>query len=163
PDIPNYAQVTTHNAYPGVDVAYFGNTQGNLEYDLIVAPGADYHQIRMTIQGARTAQVDSQGNLLMTTAGGQLVQQAPALYQLVNGTKRPVTGNYVLTGGTQVTFAVGAYDATKPLYIDPAFAFSTYLGGSVADKGLAIAVNGEGESYVTGSTTSASFPKLNPF
>src|SRR5262249_55759960 len=156
-------QATSHGLYQGIGAPYYGTAQNSLEYDLVVNPGADYRQIHMTVQGASSALVDKTGNLLLNTAGGQLVQQAPTLYQMVNGTKQAVTGNYVLTGGNQLGFSVGSYDSTRPLYIDPVLLFSTYLGGSGADQGLAVAVDGAGDTYVTGSTQSSNFPTLNPF
>ena len=39
-DVPHYAKVRYQDVYPGVDLVYYGN-QRQLEYDLIVAPGAD--------------------------------------------------------------------------------------------------------------------------
>ncbi len=38
--IPTYGRVTYQAVYPGVDVSYHGN-QGQLEYDFVIAPGAD--------------------------------------------------------------------------------------------------------------------------
>ena len=39
-DVANYAKVRYQNVYPGVDLVYYGN-QGKLEYDFVVAPGAN--------------------------------------------------------------------------------------------------------------------------
>jgi len=41
--------------------------------------------------------------------------------------------------------------------------YSTYLGGSMHDQGLAIAVDAAGAAYVTGNTQSNDFPMLNPY
>lgn len=41
--IPTYQKIGYKDLYPGIDLVYYGN-QGQLEYDLIVAPGADPHR-----------------------------------------------------------------------------------------------------------------------
>ena len=56
-NIPTYAKVQYQDVYPGIDLAYYGN-QGQLEYDLIVAPGADPNQIRLVFDGAEKIEVD---------------------------------------------------------------------------------------------------------
>src|SRR5262249_28191917 len=69
---------------------------------------------------------------------------------------------FVLEGG-QVRFAVGAYDAGRPLVIDPVLSYSTYLGGSGDDYGYALAVDSaSGDALVTGGTFSTNFPTANP-
>ncbi len=50
-NIATYAKVKYHNVYPGVDVVYYGN-QHQLEYDFIVAPGADASKIRFFVPGS---------------------------------------------------------------------------------------------------------------
>jgi hypothetical protein len=47
-NVPNYAKVKYANVYPGVDLVYYGN-QGQLEYDLVVRPGADPNSIQLAI------------------------------------------------------------------------------------------------------------------
>jgi hypothetical protein len=104
------------------------------------------------------------------TSGGDVVENAPVLYQTVNGARHEVAGRYVLLPGDespsttqQVGFQVGAYDATKPLVIDPLFSlvYSTYLGDNATAYG--IAVDSAGNAYVTGVTSSNGFPTVNPF
>ncbi|MBI4661811.1 MAG: SBBP repeat-containing protein [Verrucomicrobia bacterium] len=57
-----------------------------------------------------------------------------------------------------IGFAVGDYDTTKPLIIDPILSFSTYLGGSAGDVAEAVAVDQAGNAYITGMTRSIDFP-----
>src|SRR5262249_21547921 len=56
--IANYARVRYRNVYPGVDLTYYGK-QGQLEYDFLVAPGADPKSITLRFQGASRLEVDS--------------------------------------------------------------------------------------------------------
>jgi len=79
-------------------------------------------------------------------------------YQLIGGSRVPVRSRYVLHGGRSYGLAAGAYDTRYPLVIDPGLLYSTYLGGSGGDQGFGIAVDTSGSAYVTGETSSSSFP-----
>jgi len=95
--------------------------------------------------------------------GGELVQRKPLLYQMLGENRRPIEGRYELRADGEVGFAVESYDAGKPLVIDPALSYSTYLGGTGSDEAWAVAVDGSGNAYVTGDTTSTNFPTVgNP-
>jgi hypothetical protein len=156
-NIPSYAKVRYENVYPGVDLIYYGN-QRQLEYDFVVAPGADPGAIKLAFEGADNIESDASGNLIVRTAGGDLHMQKPLVYQEVGGVKQAIPGRYVLENKDQVGFDVATYDRSKPLVIDPVLAYSTYLGGSLNDSGFGIAVDSAGNAYVTGSTGSANFP-----
>lgn len=153
PDVPTYGKVGYQAVYPGVDLIYYGN-HGRLEYDLVVGAGANLGRIRLTVTGAQSVTLDAQGNLLLHTAEGDLVEQAPTLYQEVNGVRQAVSGRYVIQDGGTIGFAVGAYDQGQPLTIDPVLNYSTYLGGTGSDQGLGVAIDSQGFILVTGSASS---------
>jgi RHS repeat-associated protein len=157
-DVPEYAQVRYKGLYPGVDLVYHSAAGRQMEYDFEVAPGASVANIHLGWQGTQSLSLDTQGNLVIQTAGGKVVQQAPVMYQMVNGVKQTVTGRHVLIDSQTVGFQVDSYDATKPLIIDPVVSFATLLGGSGDDKAFGVAVGPDGSTYLTGSTTSTNFP-----
>lgn len=159
-NIPTYAAVQFQNVYPGINVVYHGS-QNLLEYDFVVSRGANPGTIRLAVSGAASMSLDGAGNLVLHTAGGDLVEQAPVVYQEVNGVRQTVAGRYVIENNGQLGFAIGSYNASLPLTIDPVLSYSTYLGGSDADQGNAIAVDSAGEAYITGFTTSTDFPTAN--
>jgi hypothetical protein len=159
-NVPTYGAVEFQNIYPGVTLDYHGNQQ-QLEYDFIVAANADPGVIKLGIQRATSVALDARGNLLLHTSGGDVVEQAPVIYQLIDGQRRLVTGDYVLLPNQQVGFHVGPYDHSQPLIIDPVLEYSTYLGGSKFDLGNAIAVDSAGNVYVVGTTASPDFPAVN--
>ncbi len=156
-NIANYGKVAYQDVYPGVNLVYYGN-QTQLEYDFVVAPGADPGSIRFAVQGADNVSLDDQGNLVLATANGDVLEHAPVIYQEVDGARQAVAGQFVLSGQNEVGFQVGAYDASRPLTIDPVLSYSTYLGGNGEDYAQGIAVDGSGNAYVTGQTNSLNFP-----
>lgn len=155
--IPQYARVHVPEAYPGVDMDYYGN-QGRLEYDFTVKPGADAGAIRLSFEGAEGAVLGNDGELLLKTGFGDVPFRAPSLYQTEGGVRKPVQGHYKWTGPMQVGFEVGSYDRTKPLVIDPVLDYSTYVGGNNHTGFMAIAVDSQGNAYTTGHSLDVNFP-----
>ncbi|MDP9159568.1 MAG: SBBP repeat-containing protein [Acidobacteriota bacterium] len=161
--VQSYSKVRFQNVSPGIDFVFYG-TQQQIEYDIVVAPGTDPGSIKLAYDGQRNMRVDNRGNLILEAeGGGQVVQQKPFVYQLVDGTKKSVAGHYVMKGQREVGFTVGNYDHRRALILDPILSYSTYLGGSGDDAGNAIAVDSAGNAYVTGSTQSPNFPTASPF
>jgi hypothetical protein len=157
-NVTTYAKVRYDGLYPGVDLIYYG-TQRQLEYDFVVRPGADPSSIALSFQGADRLEVDAQGDLVLHTAAGAIRMRKPVIYQEGGGVRKEISGGYVLMGEHLVGFQVAAYDASRPLIIDPVLSYSTYLGGSgFDDQGLGIAVDAAGNAYVTGFTDSLDFP-----
>ncbi len=159
--VSTYGRVRYREVYPGIDLTYYGS-QGELEYDFILAPGADPDRIRFGIDGARKVEINRGGDLVMHTEGGEVIQKAPVIYQEVDGARKRVAGKYELTSTTEVGFHVPIYDATRPLVIDPVLSYSTYLGGGAFDSAGGVAVDGAGNAYVAGATYSANYPTRNP-
>src|SRR5215510_7101550 len=157
-DVPTFAKVKYEAVYPGVDVVYYGTQGHELEYDFIVAAGADPKAIRMSFEGADKIELDSQGDLVLLLADKPIHLRKPVVYQEKDGVRQEIAGAYALAGAREVCIDIAAYDASRPLVIDPALAYSTYLGGSGQDAGLDIAVNAHGSAFVTGVTTSLDFP-----
>jgi uncharacterized repeat protein (TIGR01451 family) len=169
--VPNYARVQYEGIYPGVDLVYYGH-QRQLEYDFVVAPGANPKSIRLAFEGAGQMKVGTEGDLVLSGEGGELRFQKPVVYQLTGGRDRTQTsegvrtfidGRYLLEGKSQVSFYLAAYDRSKPLVIDPVLSYSTYLGGSGDDWAFGIALDLAGNAYVTGFTNSTNFPTKGAF
>ena len=161
-NIPNYRKVAEHEVYPGIDLVYYG-TQSQLEYDFVVAPGANPGKIQIVFQGAKDIHTDADGNLVLSVAGSaDLRLHKPVAYQQAGAEKQLVAANFVLKGKDRVEFGVGNYDPTRPLIVDPILSYSTYLGGSNIDGGNAIAVAPDNTAFITGGTFSTDFPTAHP-
>ncbi|HEV2494042.1 MAG TPA: SBBP repeat-containing protein [Terriglobia bacterium] len=159
--IPNYAKVEYQHVYPGVDLIYYGS-QGQLECDFVVQPGADPGAIRLQIDGASSMKVDERGDLELGVAGGAVRFEHPRVYQRRGDVQQPVAGKFALEADNEIGFKVGAYDRRSPLVIDPVVVYATYLGGTSANLAEAVAVDSSGNAYLTGQTLSVNFPTANP-
>jgi hypothetical protein len=189
-NVPTFAKVRYKELYPGIDVVYYGN-QRQLEYDLIVAPGADPNQIKLTFEGTNDMKLDG-GDLILVTSGGEVRLRKPLVYQQDGDHTQLIAGQYVLeesqgetrgessdyprtsnveprtsssdprTASLRVGIQLAAYDRSKPLIIDPVLSYSTYLGGNGGALGRSIAVDAAGDAYVAGETGSTNFPTVGP-
>ncbi len=165
-DVPQYGQVTYQNVYPGIDlVLHAASGEGRtFEYDFVVNPGANPDSIQLAPEGLQGISTDSQGDLLLGTSGGNVVMANPVLYQTIDGQQQNVAGKYVLQPNGDIGFQVsGSYDSSVPLVLDPTVQFSSYLGGSVDDYVYGVAVDADGNTYLTGKTSSTNFPTRNGY
>src|SRR5438876_10061274 len=159
-NVQQFSKVRYKSVYPGVDLLYYGH-QRELEYDFVLQPGANPQAIRLGIEGVRRLRL-VRGNLVLTSAVGDVHLRSPHIYQEANGMRQEVRGRYVITSKNEVGFEVATYDRRRALVIDPVLAYATYLGGSGGDFGSGIAVDSVGHAYVTGTTESIDFPTANP-
>jgi hypothetical protein len=157
--IAHFARARYSGIYPGIDEVHYGEP-GNLESDLIVAPGANPDAIRLAIDGVDAISLDRSGDLVLRTAHGTLLQKKPLAYQEDRWSAgRKSQARYRIEPDLAVTFALGDYDPSRTLVIDPVLTYSTLLGGSDrGTHGQAIAVSRCGEAFVAGSTFATDFP-----
>jgi hypothetical protein len=156
--VASYAKVRYSEIYSGIDLVYYG-TGNRVEYDFIVKPSADPKQIVLSFDGAEMISRDTiSGDVSIKTSAGMMALRKPVLYQMEKGQKRLVEGNYKFQGNDRLEFDVREYDHSEPLVIDPVLAYSTYIGGSNWDEADGIAVDANGNAYITGATVSSDYP-----
>ena len=158
--VPHYSGIKSTGVYEGIDLLYRGNAEQALEFDFVVAPGADPGVIVLEFTGADVS-IDRNGDLVLRAENGELRQKRPELFQEIDGVRHPVEGSFVLLADNRVGFAVGRYEHDESLVIDPVLDYSTYLGGSAPDSVRAIAVDAAGNTYLGGRTDSFDFPETN--
>ena len=157
-DVSSYSAIIYEEIYSGIDLKYYGNGK-QMEYDFIVSPGADPSQIAIRYDGAKSISVNDNGELVVKTIWSEVIEQRPIVYQIQDSAKEPIEGEYLIINNNSFGFSLGDnYNPALPLVIDPVLSYSTYLGGSGGDKGNAITVDGSGNAYIAGVTTSSDFP-----
>jgi len=184
--------VLYRDIYRNIDLKVYGKIK-QVEYDWIVKPGGDPEDITFTYRDVKSTRIDPEGNIVVKTGFGELIHKRPVSYQeskaggneasRQKGNKgvsksvgeqravpekegrNPVDVRFKKLGKNTYGFDVGEYDSRYELIIDPLvqLGFSTYLGGSGDDVCRDIAVDGKGNAYITGYTTSLDFPVTNPF
>ena len=156
-NLANFGRLKYEGLYKGIDAIFYGNLK-QIEYDFLVAPGADVTAIRLSFAGIKQIRTEANGDLILMTATGDIRQQKPVAYQEIDGARRQVACAFkLLTQKRQtplVAFELGAYDRSLPLVIDPVLDFSTYLGGddNLGFTGTDVALDAEENIYIAGST-----------
>lgn len=162
-NVHTFARVVYQEVYHGIDMAFYGN-RSELEYDFIVKPGADPSVISLSVEGAEKIEINRQGDLVIHTMAGDLIQRKPLVYQMDEGKRREVAGDYVMihepeadSNGRQtyqVALALGVYDKSLALVIDPVLAYSTTINYATG-QGRGIAVDRLGCAYVAGTAVTS--------
>jgi hypothetical protein len=159
--LKTYSRVVYRDLWPGIDLEYTG-TVNELKYQFAVGPGADPSQIQLAYRGADIA-INEAGQLEVSTPVGGFEDGAPYAYQPDEGGAEVEVGvSYELgeTLGVSETarvygFRIGTYDPSRVLVLDPVVLFHCgYIGGVYWDSGYGIAVDSEGNAYITGATDS---------
>ncbi len=154
--VTGYGRIRSSHVYAGIDLVFHGEG-GRLEYDFIVAPHADPNSIRLEFSGEQGLRVDAAGDLIIGTGPGQICWKRPEIYQDIDARRIPVAGSFVVSKN-EARFHVAAYDRNHQLVIDPALSYSTFLGGNRNEGVRGIAVDGSGNVYVVGNTTTMNLP-----
>jgi len=166
-NIPTYQAVVYKDIYKNTDMKFYGNNR-QLEYDIIVKPGADPSRIRFACEGIDDLKVTKDGTMEICLKEGKIIQKKPYIYQEIRGKRVEVGGRFnvsrlkskVISRNQKFVygFQVASYDKRYPLIIDPVLVYSTYLGGTSLDRGYDCAVDTAGSVYITGLTESNDFP-----
>ncbi|MEP7340113.1 MAG: SBBP repeat-containing protein [Acidobacteriota bacterium] len=153
-NVPHFARVEYSDVYPGIGLAMYGNHR-SLEYDWMLAPGANPNAIKLEFTGARSLRVENNGDLVISASNGEVRQLKPVAYQRIGGRNREVAVHYSINSDNQIGFVVGEYDTSHALVIDPVLSYSAVVGATYfAD----VAADAAGNVYLFGITSLPNFP-----
>jgi hypothetical protein len=166
-DVPNYESITLKDIYPGIDLKYSGDGNGEAAYRFIADPGTDISQIKVAFEGAEETSLDADGRMVVKTKWGDMV--APIKTPINQDLSGVASFSWLSeeaigfeTGGS-TKFTLNGSNRHAMGTLSVGLVYSTYIGGGNDDYGKSIAVDDSGNAYVTGYTSSASFPTLNPY
>jgi hypothetical protein len=174
-----FSSIIYRDIWPGIDLVFMGE-MGKLKYEFIVHPGAEPEEIKLKVRGAEKVGIDEEGGLNITTPAGSFKDEAPLAYQIVDGKREEVCITYEIQkdwissgkesmdqdfeqSSCRYGFAVGDYNTSHDLVLDPAMPiYCGYIGGGNYDIGREIAVDTDGNAYITGWTESDenTFPEV---
>ncbi|WP_186430644.1 SBBP repeat-containing protein [Clostridium sp. BSD9I1] len=156
-ELPTYEKIIYNNLWPNIDLVFY-SVKGELKYEFVLYPNASLDDIKLLYLGVDGVALDKQGNMIISTALGPVLDKKPISYQFIEDTKVMIESNFVLKDKSIFNFQLeDSYDKNHLLVIDPGLQYSTYIGGNGEDVGFGIDVDNNGNAYVVGKTLSTDF------
>jgi PKD repeat protein len=163
-NVNQYNKVIYQNIYDDIDVAWYGNRETGLKYDIIVNPRAEPRLIKLNWTGAEDIHVNSKGNLVIKTSVNEFFESIPKVYQVIDGKVMDVEAKYIISKENKfdskscsIGFNIGHYNTGFPLIIDPA-TWVTYYGGNAEERCGSVATDALGNAVFSGNSISPDFP-----
>lgn len=171
-NVPGYEAICYPDLWPGIDLIYSHCEEG-IKSSFIIKAGADPQMIRFQVEGAEKVEINEDGDLVLQTSQGMIVDQKPKAFQKKGEETIEVKVRYQIYDSLSelgensssrplpiVGFSLDSYDSNFELIIDPiTLVGGTYIGGPSFDFAYGVALDDFGYVYLTGYTYSASgFP-----
>ena len=154
-DVLNYRKVIYYNLWNNIDLVYYFNDQG-LKYEFILYPGASPNDIRITVDGHSSLSIQNNELIIGTQNGIEITDGDFSLF-FNDGSKEKIGGSFKVLDEEKYSFEVEDYDPTREIVIDPLL-YSTFIGDDDEDYGYDLAIDSDGNIYITGYTSSWDFP-----
>jgi len=157
-DVPNYKKIVYKEVWEGIDIVY-RLKDGNVKYDIVIAPGSDPSDIQFQIDGCNKLSFNDNGDLVIGSNYGQIIDSGLIAYYEDNKHEKIVV-NFKKVEKNVIGFDLDEFDNERVVVIDPLI-YSTYMGGSSSDYGFSITTDSSGNAYIVGSTRSTNHPITN--
>lgn len=143
-----YLTMNYNELYKGINM-HLSSDGSSLVYEFFVQPGADAAQVKLVFDGPDKMHLNN-GNLVINTSVGQIMEMKPVAFQYINDNKTEVACSYRLKNN-KVTFDFpDGYDHTKQLIIDPTVVFCSFTGSTADNWGFTATYDNAGFFYMGG-------------
>jgi gliding motility-associated-like protein len=159
-NVHGYGEAILHDLYDGIDMKLIEN-ELELKYEFHVQPGIDPNLIQMEYNGHQEIKLNKKGDLIVKSDLGEILEQKPYVYQIVNGNIRDIECKFVLDGN-KLSFELGDYNPNAILIIDPVLVFATYSGSPSDNFGMTATYGYDGTAYSGGIVFGNSYPTPAP-
>lgn len=155
-DVRAYATATLKEFYTGIDLKLIEN-ELEMKYEFHVKAHTDPALIQWQYAGHESVKLTKEGKLVVQTKLGEVIENKPYAYQIVNGKFRKIDCAFRLENGT-VSFKIGKYDPTLELIIDPVLIFATYAGSVTDNFGMTATYASDGAAFSGGVVYGNAYP-----
>ncbi|MDG1841363.1 MAG: gliding motility-associated C-terminal domain-containing protein [Crocinitomicaceae bacterium] len=155
-----YSNIAFKNFYNGIDLV-FKTKDEEVKYEFVVDAKKDPSIISFNYSGQQNIKVDKTGNLIIKTTIGEIIEEKPYAYQVVNGEQKEIRCDFKLKKNL-VTFKLGSYNKNIPLIIDPSLIFATYCGALSDNFGMTATYGHDGSAYSAGTVYGNNYPTPDP-
>jgi gliding motility-associated-like protein len=159
-DVHGFNEATLHNLYNGINLKLIEENE-QLKYEFHVAPMANPALIQLDYAGQQKISIDKEGNLIVTSKLGNIRENKPYAYQIINGKIKNVNCAFEIIDN-KVQFKLGNYDSKIPLVIDPILVFATYAGSVTDNFGMTATYGYDATAYSAGTIYGNVYPTPDP-
>jgi gliding motility-associated-like protein len=154
-EVKAYTATEFKDVYSGINLKVYSNGL-NLKYDFIVKPNSDPSKIKLNFKQIDGLELRN-GELIIKTSVGEMVEKLPVVYQLINGKKKFIECNYIINRETVSFSFPKGYNKNYELVIDPTVVVCSYSGASSYAFGDACTYDANGNIYV-GAEAEVGYP-----
>ncbi|MBL0310508.1 MAG: gliding motility-associated C-terminal domain-containing protein [Bacteroidetes bacterium] len=152
-----FEEISYPSLYKGIGLK-IASQDGLMKYVYEVKPGIDAKMLKVDFEGVDGLSLNSQGDLVIKTSVGDVIDLKPYAYQMDKGNEVVVACSFnLLENSLQYHFPNG-YDASKTLYVDPTLVFSTYSGSTSDNFGFSATFDSKGNAFAAGTVFGTGYP-----
>jgi gliding motility-associated-like protein len=155
-DVKSFQEVTLKNFYNGIDLKVF-DTPEKFKYELWCSPGSPMNDIQIDLVNFNQVSITKNGDLVLKTNLGEIIEQKPIAYQLLNGKITAISCAFKLNGNI-LSFKLGKFDPLASVIIDPVLVFATYSGSPTDNFGMTATYGYDGSAYSAGTVFGNAYP-----